>query len=110
MSRQDDTATPNTPLRGAWWLTLPLLAVSLLVFTAADRDADSVPCRAIDIEVDQLDGMYFVDAPSLRNAIVQQFTLLDQPMAELPHADCTRPSSITTAWPPARSCPPLAAP
>ena len=86
MSRLDNTATPNAPFRGAWWLTLPLLAVSLFVFTAADRDADSVPCRAINIEVDQLDGMYFVDAPSLRNTIVQQFTLLDQPMAELPHA------------------------
>ena len=75
-----------SPSRGAWWLTLPLLAVTLVMFTAADREAEAVPCRAIDIEVDQLDGMYFVDAPSLRNEVIQQFALLERPMESLPYA------------------------
>jgi len=87
VSDNEATHNPKRPSRGGLWLTFPLLITTLLVFTAADRDADVVPCRAIDIEVDQLDGMYFVDAPSLRNAIVQRFTLLDRPMADLPYAD-----------------------
>ena len=70
--KKDAKATTKTPLLGAWWITLPLLVGILMVFTAADNEARKVPCRAIDITVDQLDGMYFVDAPSLRNAIVQQ--------------------------------------
>lgn len=86
-SKNDANATTTTPPLGAWWMTLPLLVGILLVFTAADHEARKVPCRAIDITVDQLDGMYFVDAPSLRNAIVQQFTLLDFPMADLPYAE-----------------------
>ena len=85
--KKDAKATTKTPLIGAWWITLPLLVGILMVFTAADNEARKVPCRAIDITVDQLDGMYFVDAPSLRNAIVQQFALLDRPMAELPYSE-----------------------
>ena len=84
---KDGNTTKKTSLMGAWWITLPLLVGILMVFTAADNEAQKVPCRAIDITVDQLDGMYFVDAPSLRNAIVQQFSLLDLPMAELPYSE-----------------------
>ena len=86
MSKKATPTSSKSPSRSAWWLTLPLLTVTLVVFTAADGAADAVPCRAIDIEVDQLDGMYFVDAPSLRNEVIQQFALLERPMESLPYA------------------------
>ena len=67
------------------WRTLPLLLAAGVLFTAADQEANTTPCRALDIQVDQLDGMYFVDAPSLRTAVTREFQLLDQPMAALPY-------------------------
>lgn len=68
-------------------LTLLLLVPAVLVFTAADRSADAIPCRALEIEVDQIDGMYFVDAPTLHHLVTERFNLIDQPMATLPLGD-----------------------
>ena len=66
-----------------WW-TLLLIVPAVLAFTAADRTADAVPCLALDIEVDQMEGMFFVDAPTLHALVTTQFNLLNQPMASLP--------------------------
>lgn len=68
-----------------WW-TVPMLLAAVVVFTAADQAADRTPCRALEIEVDQMDGMYFVDAPSLKTAVTDGFALLDRPLADLPYA------------------------
>lgn len=68
-----------------WW-TLLLLLPAALAFTAADRAVDEVPCLALDIEVDQMEGMFFVDAPTLHALITEQFNLLNRPMATLPLA------------------------
>lgn len=87
MTTSDPQTPRNSRWKGAWWTTLPLLALVLAAFTAADRQVEGTPCRAIHIEVDQLDGMYFVDAPSLRNTILEDFSLLNRPMGDLPIAD-----------------------
>ena len=55
-----------------------------VVFTAADQSTSTIPCRALDIEVDQVDGMYFVDAPTLHAVVTAQFNLLNRPMSSLP--------------------------
>lgn len=86
MTASDLQTDRNPRWKGAWWTTLPLLALVLAAFTAADRQVEGTPCKAIHIEVDQLDGMYFVDAPSLRNTILEDFSLLDRPMGALPIA------------------------
>lgn len=82
------SSNPASTLRwnSAWW-SAPLLVVAAVVFTAADRAAEHTPCRALEIEVDQLDGMYFVDAPSLKSAVTDGFALLDQPLSSLPYAN-----------------------
>ena len=64
--------------------TLLLLIPAAVVFTAADRAAESTTCKALAIEVDQMDGMYFVDAPTLHALVTERFNLLDRPMATLP--------------------------
>ena len=69
------------------WRTLPLLILAGVVFTAAKNESSVTPCRALEIEVDQLNGMYFVDAPSLRTAVTRRFQLLDQPMDALPYGE-----------------------
>ena len=68
----------------AW--TLLLLIPAAVIFTAADRAKESTTCKALAIEVDQMDGMYFVDAPTLHALITERFNLLDQPMTTLPLA------------------------
>ena len=61
-----------------------LMVPAALAFTAADRAADAVPCLALEIEVDQMEGMYFVDAPTLHNLVTERFNLLNRPMSSLP--------------------------
>ncbi len=68
------------------WTLLLLLPAGVL-FTAADRAAEAIPCRALEIEVDQMEGMYFVDAPTLHTLVTEAFDLIDQPMSSLPLAD-----------------------
>ena len=70
---------------GPAWANCLLLAA--VVFTAADRTVETTPCRAMEIEVDQMDGMYFVDAPSLKAAVTRGFTLIDRPLSDLPYAE-----------------------
>lgn len=67
--------------------TVLLALPAMLVFTAADRATHTVPCRALEMEVDQVDGMYFVDAPTLHALVSERYTLHDQPLAELPLND-----------------------
>lgn len=64
--------------------TLLLLVPAVVIFTAADRAVEAIPCRALEIEVDQMEGMYFVDAPTLHALVSERFDLIDQPMATLP--------------------------
>lgn len=85
MSQATPQSTSEQPKRRVLWRTLPLLLLAGIIFTAADRESEGTPCRALEIEVDQLDGMYFVDAPSLRTAVIREFPLLDQPMVDLPY-------------------------
>jgi len=66
-----------------WWTLLLMLPVAL-AFTAADRSADAVPCLALDIEVDQMEGMFFVDAPTLHALVTERFNLIERPMSSLP--------------------------
>lgn len=92
MKRSEEHRDPQlnrTAKRGRkrmWW-TLMLLVPAVVIFTAADRAADAVPCRALDIEVDQVEGMYFVDAPTLHDIVTERHDLLDRPMGSLPLAD-----------------------
>lgn len=91
MSRiPDPFPTADTPpkWRGKriWW-TLLLLLPAAFTFTAAHRSADAIPCRALEIEVDQIEGMFFVDAPSLHSMVTEQFQLMDHPMSSLPLND-----------------------
>lgn len=67
--------------------TVLLILPAALIFSAANQSADAVPCRALEIEVDQMDGMYFVDAPSLHEMVTSHFVLMDQPMSEIPLSD-----------------------
>lgn len=67
--------------------TLFLILPATFIFTAAHRSADAVPCRALEIEVDQMDGMYFVDAPTLHSLVTERFELMDRPMSSLPLSD-----------------------
>lgn len=67
--------------------TLLLILPAAFIFNAAHRSADTVPCRALEIEVDQMDGMYFVDAPTLHTLVTERFELMDRPMSSLPLAD-----------------------
>jgi len=61
-----------------------LMVPAALAFTAADRAADAVPCLALDIEVDQMEGMFFVDAPTLHALVTERFNLLNTPISSLP--------------------------
>ena len=82
--------TPTPQAAPTWhrmWWTVPMLLVAFVVFTAADQAAEAIPCRALEIEVDQMDGMYFVDAPSLKTTVTDGFALLDRPLSELPYAN-----------------------
>jgi len=63
-----------------------LMVPVALAFTAADRAIEAVPCLALDIEVDQMEGMFFVDAPTLHALVTEEFNLLNKPMASLPLA------------------------
>lgn len=90
--RQEQAAIPP-PAQPRWrwaWSTLPLLLVAGVTFTAANQLAEVTPCRALDIEVDQMNGMYFVDAPSLEATVTQQFALFGQPLSSLPYGDIHR--------------------
>lgn len=88
--RPDEDATQRPRSRWKVWWTLLLIIPTGFVFTAADRAAETVPCRALDIEVDQMEGMYFVDAPTLHTLITSQYNLLDQAMPTLPLAELHR--------------------
>ena len=87
-NKRPDQDAPSRP-RSRWkvWWTLLLIVPAAFVFTAADHAANAVPCRALDIEVDQMEGMYFVDAPTLHTLITSQYNLLDQAMPTLPLAE-----------------------
>jgi len=86
MSTPRPTDAPSAVRWNRMWWTVPMLLGAFVVFTAADRAADRMPCRALEIEVDQMDGMYFVDAPSLKTVITDSFALLDRPLSDLPYA------------------------
>ena len=79
------TGYGGTRKRMLW--TLLLLIPAVVIFTAAVRAVDAIPCRALEIEVDQMEGMYFVDAPTLHALVSDRFNLIDQPMATLPLAE-----------------------
>ena len=67
------TSRPNSRWK-VWW-TMLLMVPAALAFTAADRAADAVPCLALDIEVDQMEGMFFVDAPTLLKLVLKKYFL-----------------------------------
>ena len=64
--------------------TILLAIPAVVVFTAADQATQILPCRALEMEVDQIDGMYFVDAPTLHALVSQQYPLFEKPISELP--------------------------
>ena len=57
------------------------------VSSPADQAAETTLRRALEIEADQMDGMYFVDAV-LKTTTTDGFALLDR-LSDLPYANST---------------------
>ena len=81
--------------------TLPLLILAVGAMGAAGTHAGRVDCNSFKIEVQEVEGMFFIDATGIQKLLLERFDVMGTPMKKLPlatmHATLMEQPSVASA-------------